>query len=182
MVGNTHGVNINLGKRKLSGLLMVKSEKIIRTAGITDYTLDKTTTAIQIDRAWFGSGCRNVSMNYKYTISNNDISVSADETDFANKPFLYTIGIGCTLLASEIKSTESKGSNSAYNFIVDSLPSNLNIDEIIVELTNTVIGSGQSDNYINFSYSYDSQSKTISVVPDIPVSTNTNWIANIYRL
>lgn len=174
--------NSNLGKRKLSGLLMVKSEKIIRTAGITDYTLDKTTTAIQIDRAWFGSGCRNVAMNYKYSIVDNNISVSADATDFANKPFLYTIGIDCTLLASEVTSTEHNGTNSTYNFKVDSLPSDLTIDEIIVELTNTVIGSGQSDNYINFSYSYDSQSKTISVIPDIPVWTNTNWIANIYRL
>lgn len=175
-------LNSNLGKRKLSGLLMVKGEKVIRTAGITDYTLDIATTAIQIDRAYFGSGCRNVSMNYKYTIVDNNISVSADDADFANKPFLYTVGIGCTLIASEIKSTETSGTNSVYNFKADSLPTNLDIKNIIVELVNTVIGSGQSDKYINFSYSYDSQTKTISVIPDIPVWTNTNWIANIYRL
>lgn len=174
--------NSNLGKRKLSGLLMVKGEKVIRTAGITDYALNKATTAIQIDRAWFGSGCRNVHMNYKYTIVDNNISVSADDADFANKPFLYTVGIGCTLIASEIKSIETGGTNSVYNFKADSLPTNLDIKNIIVELVNTVIGSGQSDKYINFSYSYDSQTKTISVIPDIPVWTNTNWIANIYRL
>ena len=160
---------------------MVKEEKVIRTAGITDYALNKATTAIQIDRAWFGSGSRNVSMNYKYTIVDNNISVSADATDFANHPFLYTIGIGCTLISSGIKSTEASGTNSIYNFRDESLP-DLDIKNIIVELVNTVIGSGQSDKYINFSYSYNNQTKTISVIPDIPVWTNTNWIANIYRL
>lgn len=174
--------NSNLGNKKLSGLLMVKSEKIIRTAGITDYALDKATTAVQIDRAWFGSGSRNVSMNYKYTIVDNNISVSADATDFAAYPFLYTVGIGCTLIASRIKSTEASGTYSAYNFKDESLPTNLDIKDIIVELVNTVIGSGQNDKYINFSYSYDYSTKTISVVPDIPVWTNTNWIANIYKL
>ena len=172
----------NSGKRKLSGLLMVKSEKIIRTSGITDYTLNKTTTAVQIDKAWFGSGCRNASMNYKYAINNNNISVSASESDFANYPFLYTIGIGCSLLASGINSIEKSGNCSTFNFKVDSLPSNLSINEIIVELTNTVIGSGESDKYITFSYSYNNKTKTITVTPSITIHINTNWIANIYKL
>ena len=175
--------NSGLGKKVLSGLLMVKSEKIIRTSGIIDSTLNKSSTAIQIDRAWFGSGCRNVSMNYKYSInSDNNIEVSASNSDFANTPFIYTIGTNCTLVASEIKSTESSGTNSSYNFTSQSLPDDLNSKNIIVELINTVIGSGQSDKLIYFTYSYNASTKTVTVTPSISVWTNANWIANIYKI
>ena len=175
-------INSTLGKNVISGLLMVKGEKIIRTKGIVDSLLNKDTTAVQIDRAWFGSGCRNVSMNYSYSINDNNIVVSGANSDFANHPFLYTVGTNCTLIASGVTSVESSGTNSAYHFTSESLPTDLDTKNILVELTNTVIGSGQSDKYIDFSYNYNSLEKTITVKPSISVWTNAKWIANIYKI
>ena len=130
---------------------------------------------------WFGSGCRDVSSYWSYSINNNNISVGyAGNTDWGNNPCLYTVCTDCTLIASSIKSSQSSSWTNTHNFVCSSIPNGLTINDLVIESAQMGIGSGQSDIFIYPTYSYNASTKTVSITYNTQLHGSVQAI-NIYK-